>query len=433
MNNIKKLNKKGVTLVELIVSFMLVAVAIIYFYQTLYTVKKLYTESQKETNEFVEINYAYRLFDSYIDVYFSTTDENNVNVTKFCNDAKKVPALAPYLKFDDNTCLKVDGKSVIVKFKVNDKVYTLYKYLSNGKIEKTINDLLSNENNLVDKGNPNKVMFTGSDPNNYIKIGNNIYRIIGKEDEKIKIIDYDFNGTSKWDTPGRRYNNNNTFCKSNANQTGTLLFPNHRYNNLYGCNVFMKINGNLNRTVRHNAEKPNVQGTVNDNSTMYEKLQEYYENNVLKNEVLKNIIIKDSKWNTGMVKWSYGSAEINNIQNNEESETSVSTIGLLNVSDYIYASLNQCNLTTFLQTDDTIGSKCANNNWLYNGGKNEWTINADDGNTWYVWSIFENGKLQSTVASDSKLYRPVFYISGDTKLGSGNGSKDDPYVILSSN
>lgn len=66
MNNVKKLNNKGVTLIELIVSFMLVAVAIIYFYQTLYTVKKLYTESQKETNEFVKFNYAFRIADAYI-------------------------------------------------------------------------------------------------------------------------------------------------------------------------------------------------------------------------------------------------------------------------------------------------------------------------------------------------------------------------------
>ena len=66
MNNVKKLNDKGVTLIELIVSFMLVAVAIIYFYQTLYTVKKLYTESQKETNEFVKFNYAFRIADAYI-------------------------------------------------------------------------------------------------------------------------------------------------------------------------------------------------------------------------------------------------------------------------------------------------------------------------------------------------------------------------------
>ena len=47
----QNLNNKGVTLIELIVSFALVSVAIIYFYQTLYTVKKLYSESQKETKE----------------------------------------------------------------------------------------------------------------------------------------------------------------------------------------------------------------------------------------------------------------------------------------------------------------------------------------------------------------------------------------------
>ena len=58
------LNNKGVTLVELIVSFALVATAIIYFYQTLYTVKKLYSQSQKETNEFVDVNYVYRLTDA---------------------------------------------------------------------------------------------------------------------------------------------------------------------------------------------------------------------------------------------------------------------------------------------------------------------------------------------------------------------------------
>lgn len=65
----KKLNNKGVTLVELIVSFALVSVAIIYFYQTLFTVKKLYTKSQKETQAFVDKTYALRILDAYIENY----------------------------------------------------------------------------------------------------------------------------------------------------------------------------------------------------------------------------------------------------------------------------------------------------------------------------------------------------------------------------
>lgn len=61
----KKLNNKGVTLIELIVSFMLVSVAIIYFFQTLYTVKDVYSTARRETNEFVIKDYALRIIDAY--------------------------------------------------------------------------------------------------------------------------------------------------------------------------------------------------------------------------------------------------------------------------------------------------------------------------------------------------------------------------------
>lgn len=57
----KKLNNKGVTLVELIVSFALVGVAIIYFFQTLYTVKKVYADARNETNDYIRKDYTLRI------------------------------------------------------------------------------------------------------------------------------------------------------------------------------------------------------------------------------------------------------------------------------------------------------------------------------------------------------------------------------------
>lgn len=65
----KKLNRKGVTLVELIVSFAIVGVAIIYFFQTLTTVNKLYYTARKETNEFIEKSYVLRIADEIINKY----------------------------------------------------------------------------------------------------------------------------------------------------------------------------------------------------------------------------------------------------------------------------------------------------------------------------------------------------------------------------
>ena len=63
----KKLNNKGVTLVELIVSFALVGVAIIYFFQTLYTVKKVYADARNKTNNYINRDYTLRILSTYLD------------------------------------------------------------------------------------------------------------------------------------------------------------------------------------------------------------------------------------------------------------------------------------------------------------------------------------------------------------------------------
>jgi hypothetical protein len=64
---VNKLNNKGVTLVELIVSFAIVGVAIIYFFQTLSTVKKIYSDARNETNFYVKKDYDFRLIKAYLD------------------------------------------------------------------------------------------------------------------------------------------------------------------------------------------------------------------------------------------------------------------------------------------------------------------------------------------------------------------------------
>ena len=109
-----KLNQKGVTLVELIVSFALVAVAIVYFYQTLYTVKNLYSKAQRETNEYVDVNYAYRIIDALYTKYGDRVCDN----------------INTYNIVDDNTCSNSTDEDVFTKitFKIHDEDYVLYRY-----------------------------------------------------------------------------------------------------------------------------------------------------------------------------------------------------------------------------------------------------------------------------------------------------------------
>ncbi len=78
----KKLNNRGVTLVELIVSFALVGVAIIYFFQTLNTVNKLYKLSKDETNDYIRKNYTLKLAKANID-----KGKGVCNLNEYCKDA----------------------------------------------------------------------------------------------------------------------------------------------------------------------------------------------------------------------------------------------------------------------------------------------------------------------------------------------------------
>ena len=82
-----KIGNKGITLVELIVSFAIVGVAMLYFFQTLTTVSNLYETSKKETSEFIEKDYYLRILDAYL-------DEKGI---KYCNStipAEKCPTIA---------------------------------------------------------------------------------------------------------------------------------------------------------------------------------------------------------------------------------------------------------------------------------------------------------------------------------------------------
>lgn len=89
-----KLNNKGLTLAELIVSFMLVGVAIVYFFQTLTTVNKLYATAREETNAFIERDYALRIADAWADNNISTCGTGNDSAAGYsyryeCSDSIK--------------------------------------------------------------------------------------------------------------------------------------------------------------------------------------------------------------------------------------------------------------------------------------------------------------------------------------------------------
>ncbi len=139
-----KLNKKGITLIELIVSFAIVAVAIIYFFQTLYTVKTLYSKASGETNEYVMKDYGLRFADAYLESYeenqwdyfnkegnrylivdYDLTDPSGKGATATCNTNETADSCCKRYGYKKNGI----GVGVYVhtyKYnKLNDKIYAI--------------------------------------------------------------------------------------------------------------------------------------------------------------------------------------------------------------------------------------------------------------------------------------------------------------------
>lgn len=95
-------------------------------------------------------------------------------------------------------------------------------------------------------------------------------------------------------------------------------------------------------------------------------------------------------------------------------------IGLLPLSDFLNASLDSnCSAST--------SRSCQNYNYLSKYKYNWWIMTANSANTYQVYRI--SGYAASTTASNTAYVRPVLYLSKDALYVSGDGTKDNPYIV----
>lgn len=71
----KKLNNKGMSLIELIISFSLVCVAIIYFFETLFITNKILRTTREDTNNYVDVAYAFNIIEYSIKNNITSSDD----------------------------------------------------------------------------------------------------------------------------------------------------------------------------------------------------------------------------------------------------------------------------------------------------------------------------------------------------------------------
>ena len=274
--------------------------------------------------------------------------------------------------------------------------------------------------------------YVGADPNNYVWFNNDMYQIIGVFDENshgktgeylVKLImanplgGYSWGAYNSSNTSGTysSYKNdwtgNTTGIKANLNVLFNEYFLNStNTSSTYGaCSNWTYFYSNTNYRTNDCSD---IVGYGIDSSALNSiETTTWYLYGSGTNQSKQNWYLCERGGNscTGANSGSY-------------STTTDAKIGLMYLSDYLYASSYYTSSDTTTQGTSYFGNK----NWLYKGW--EWTLTPYASVSYYVWRV-SSGSAYSTSVDNPDSARPTFYLKSTVSISGGDGTFANPYII----
>lgn len=301
--------------------------------------------------------------------------KNNGEITKVNLDILVNSEYINELHSIEDENVKCSGYIQVVN-KNNNYSYIPYIKCGNYYETKKISDYIKdNSPTVIDEDGlykiANKYVFRGENPNNYLRMGERLYRIIEiTEEDELKLISTE------------------------------------------------KTNNHIVWDDRYNVDRDRDEG-INDfsKSRLKDSLEEIYNSVGFFSEQEKAKIIEHNI--------CIGKRYRNDVSIDGSSECSVEYpnqyVSLLQLNEYPRASIDQ--------NCKTINDKaCANYNYLENISSLTRTITAVADNTYQVYYV-SNGKTNVIKASGSFNIYPVIYIDKLSIYESGDGSIENPYII----
>ena len=258
---------------------------------------------------------------------------------------------------------------------VQDAIDELYGVCFPPKGSDTITDLLPSNPNELYKDEHGDIRYYGKNPNNYVSFNNELWRILGVIDGKIKIIRNESIGSYAWAS-------NN---KNNWNNASLKSYLNGEYYN--------SIDGTYKNMISEETYYLGGATSINDDT---------------------------------LTASGYYNAERDSSQ--VYSGNPVSTkqyIGLMYPSDYGYAAGSSCLSTALWE----YVSSCKNSDYLFSG-VNEWLQAPDASHSNYAAYLISSGFVgANNIVSDSIAVRPVLYLTSETQITGGDGSQNNPFQL----
>ena len=265
--------------------------------------------------------------------------------------------------------------------------------------------------------------------NNYVCFGSdastcpsdNLYRIIGVFNDQVKLIKADYATSMELGTNGE-YSSSTYSANSYGTYKGNLTTINRYYWN--------DVNYDL-------AEEETGYGNV----WSYSELNKTNLNTNFLNsfDMTWQEMIATTSWKVGGIGYdAYRSPfniaydyEINN-PNSDVETTYNAKIGLMYVSDYIYAAQPE-DWNTIVYDYIWEDNANPNNNWMYMGMP-ELTLSRDSDVSNRAFIVRDDGRVFSTIVdyiygNNGNAVRPSFSLSSSVILSGGSGEADDPYRV----
>ena len=270
----------------------------------------------------------------------------------------------------------------------------------------------------TDSTETGRYVYRGANPNNYITLGTDTYRIISVEsDGTLKVIKNSRIGGKVFDEKNARYSTTSTdYCDSE-----------------YGCNVWGSKTTTLDTNGKNVTQMPKeVNGTLYNLPDSEATLNTYL-NNDWYNSLSSNVqnIVVSHMFNVGVTK--YNETNLSNTITQEQTYKWKGKVGLMNPSDYVKASTNSaCTSVNAYYATSSCYKNSATHNWIYAGPaaeKSLWTIAPSfDSAASGVFYVYSDGTLDYSVARGSFGAAPVLYLSSDISL-EGDGTSNSPYTV----
>ena len=295
------------------------------------------------------------------------------------------------------------------------KATTYIEYLYNNEETRTSNGL--KKDNTADQN----IRYYGSDPNNYVRFNNELWRIIGVFGNNVKLVRSESLGSLSWDSSESSVNNG--WGVNEWSQADLQVYLNKMY---YGGTSITCYGGYRNET------KTCPTNTIDETS---KSLIDYHtwntgapNSSTLYNSTTKSFdtveFYKAERGNeTGKI-CSSGNNCNDTVTRTTEWE---GYIALPYVTDWAYASSeNDCNT----KIDKSSSYKCKNNNWMQRSTV-AWYLSprAHPDYACVVSLVSGDGLADSSDAANPLSAFPTIYLKSNILIESGKGTSDNPYIL----